>query len=422
MAGRENQTLSETARSELAALDAALCGEAVAPEHGDLADLAALLREDRPRARPELLERLDEQAAARITYRGKARGGRAQPGRATPARRRAVPLRRGLLPAIVVAVAILIVPASLALLGRGATRGVSTSAGAAGASSGGGATSDLGPATRAPFTGTKQGTNDGVVTTPAPRSAPAVPAPPGATPQAVTRPRAVQRTATLELGVASRRLETIDQQVFAIVNSFRGYVQQSSATSGTEQQGSASFQLRLPSADVSGAIAALSQLGRVLSETNTTNDVTEQLSSLQRSLGDARAERSSLLAQLAATSEAQRAASLRARLAAVDGRISRLEGSLGSVENQISYTPIALSLTGERGSGAGAASTGDLTPSGALHDAGAILSAALAVMLLAVAAALPIALAWLLVWGAVSSLRRRQREHALDSGASRASP
>ena len=160
----------------------------------------------------------------------------------------------------------------------------------------------------------------------------------------------------------------------------------------------------------------------MLSETNTTNDVTEQLSSLQRSLGDARAERSSLLAQLAAFPlEAQRAGALRARLAAIDAQISRLQGSLGSLDDQVSYTPIALSLTGERGSGAGAASTGDLTPPGALHDAGALLSAALAVMLLAGAAALPIALAALLVWSALSSLRRRQREQALDSGASRAS-
>ncbi len=423
MARGEHQALSEIARSELDALDAALRGEAVAPEHSDLGDLAVLLREDRPRPRPELRERLDRQAAGKAAHRRTARGGRSQAGGPKPPRRPALGLRRGPLPAIAVVVAVLIVPASLVLLGSGAAdrrsaHSAVAESGSSRVSSAKGATSDLGPAARAPFAGT-QGASAGVVTTPAPHSAPAQPAPPGGAPQAITRPRAVQRTATLEVGVAGSRLQAIDQQVFAIVNSFHGYVQQSSATSGEERQGSASFQLRVPSADISGAIAALSQLGRVLSETNTTNDVTEQLSSLQRSLGDARAERSSLLAQLAATSEAQRAGALHARLAAIDAQISRLQGSLGSLDDQVSYTPIALSLTGERGSGAGSA--GDLTPPGALHDAGALLSAALAVLLLAGAAALPIALAALLVWSALSSLRRRQREQALDSGASRAS-
>ena len=49
-----------------------------------------------------------------------------------------------------------------------------------------------------------------------------------------------------------------------------------------------------------------------------------------------------------------------------------------------------------------------------MRDAGQILSAALAVFLLAAAATLPVAIALLIGWAAVVSLRRRQREQALE--------
>ena len=59
-------------------------------------------------------------------------------------------------------------------------------------------------------------------------------------------------------------------------------------------------------------------LGHVRSENDTTNDVTDQANSLQRSLGDAQAERTSLLTQLAHTSDPRRAAALKAQLRTVE--------------------------------------------------------------------------------------------------------
>ncbi len=117
MARAEQHTLSETARSELAALDAALAGEPVSAQHADLADIALLLREERRRPGPELVARLDELTARRVAER---RGvWRELPrARRAPARRRRVPLGRSAMIAAIAAVLVaLAIPAAFALLG-----------------------------------------------------------------------------------------------------------------------------------------------------------------------------------------------------------------------------------------------------------------------------------------------------------------
>ncbi len=233
--------------------------------------------------------------------------------------------------------------------------------------------------------------------------------------------RRVERTATLELGVAGSAIQSAAQRVFSLVSAFGGYVRESSVSSGPgsaqgsgSAQGGATFDVRVPSGNLSGAIAALSHLGHVRSETNTTNDVTEQLGSLQRSLGDERAQRSSLLKQIASASEEARAAELRGRLRAVEARIAHLEGSLRALRSRIDYTSLALSIAPENGAGASTGSS-DLTPTGAARDAAQILDAAIAIVVLAAAALLPLGIVLAALWWIAMLGRRRMREHALDA-------
>jgi Domain of unknown function (DUF4349) len=225
--------------------------------------------------------------------------------------------------------------------------------------------------------------------------------------------RQVERTASLDVGVAPASIESTAQQVFGLVSAFHGYVMQSSVSSGSAEQGGASFDLRLPSSKLTGALAALAHLGHVRSENDTTNDVTGQFDSLQRSLGDAQAERASLLTRLAHTSDPQRVVALKTRLRALEVRISRVHGELGALSRRIDYTSVAFSLTPERSNGA---TVGDLTPGGAAHDAARILTAALAVLVLASAALLPLAAIAAAAWIALTLTRRRLREQALDAG------
>jgi hypothetical protein len=207
-------------------------------------------------------------------------------------------------------------------------------------------------------------------------------------------------------------MRTAAQRVFTLVSAFGGYVNQSSVSLGSVGQGGgASFDVRVPSANLASAIAALAHLGHVRSETDTTNDVTEQYDSLQRSLADLRAERSSLLRQLAAASEETAAATLKARLHGVETRIAQVQGSLRALTKRIDYTQLALSLTPEAAAGA---SSGALTPGAAAGEAAHILTVALAVLVIALAAVLPVALVVLAAWMPISLTRRRAR--ARDAG------
>jgi hypothetical protein len=200
--------------------------------------------------------------------------------------------------------------------------------------------------------------------------------------------------------------------VFTIVSSFNGYVRQSNVSSGGPGQGGASFDIRVPSANLANAIAALSGLGHVRSENNTTNDVTDQFNSLQSSLAKLRAERASLLKQLARASEGQEEARLKDRLRYVDAQISQQQGALSALSNRINYTALAFALTPEA---AAASKDSELTPGAAARSAAKILEGALAVLVLAAATLLPFALLALVAWVVIASARKRLREQALDA-------
>jgi hypothetical protein len=222
--------------------------------------------------------------------------------------------------------------------------------------------------------------------------------------------RQVEHGASLDIGVAPTAIQNASQRVFALTSVYHGYVQQSSVSSGNSGQTGATFQVSLPSTSLAAAIAAFTQIGHVRSENQTTNDVTAQYGSLQRSLGDVRAERSSLLKQLAAATEEQQADTLKARLGAVERNLAGLQRSLSALVKRVNYTTVALSLTPE----AQGVAAGSLTPGNAVGDAGEILATALAILLLALTAVVPLAAVVIIGWVVVGRTRRRLREQALD--------
>jgi hypothetical protein len=417
--------LTFEAQRELEALEAAVRGEPVAPEHQALAELALALREERPRPNAEFARALDARAAhgfrgAGSEERSGARArealamwplaGRRQadgaPRRRVPRRRLALGLGAGSALAALVVASVFVLSGGRSEhprpgLGPAAVAGPTVSAPAV---SGAGRAGQLGTAERGP-------------------AEPAPPAIAGAEAAPAGAARAVERTATLDVGVSRRSIQSTAGRVFTLVSAFGGYVRQSSVSSGTAGAGSsgpgssgeegASFDVRVPSARLSAAIAALSHLGHVRSETNTTNDVTDQLGALRRALGDLRAERASVLKQLSAASSAERVAALKQRLRALDAQIGRRQAQLRALNARVDYTSLALSLTPEE---SGGASAGNLTPGGAAKDAARILDAALAVLVLAAAALLPLGAIVIAGWSAVALTRRRLREQALDAG------
>jgi hypothetical protein len=404
------------ARRELEAVDWILAGEEVGGEHAPLRDLTVTLRDLRARPSGEFVRALDARAAHGFR-RERAYG---QPRRGEHGRlsvhsilawtrpfaiRPAAGLVLALLAAVAVAVPLLL---------------------AGGREHSGSAGHEVvrGPLEATPLEGEAAHTaKSRAAAAPVPGVSKSAGA--AAMPQAATSTRLVERTATLDVGMAPSAIESGAQRVFTLVSAFGGYVRQSSVSTGeaphaTEPlhgeepaRGGASFDIRVPSANLSGAIAALAHLGHVRSENNTTNDVSEQHGSLRSALSEAQAERSSVLAQLRRAGTEAETSALRTKLRVADARIARLQTELRALDQRVTYTSVALSLTAE--SSAGAAS-GDLTPGGAAHDAEQILDAALAVIVLAAAALVPVAGVVIAAWTAIALTRRRLREHALDAG------
>jgi Domain of unknown function (DUF4349) len=377
-------------RSELQAIDAALAGEVVASEHERLADLARALRSMRARPSAQFAGVLDARAASGFPRRRDRR-------RPAPARARWVPAAG----ATVLAVAA--VGLAVALSGTTGAHRVPAS-GSSVVVPGSRRALQSGPASAAPQARANFG-----------ESQPVTAAQEAQVKGGEAPARQIEHGSSLDVGVAPGAIQSSAQRVFSIAASYGGYVTQSNVSSGSVGQSYASFQLRLPSGRLAGAIAALSHLGRVRSENDTTNDVSGEDESLTRSLGDERAERAGLLRQIAKATEAAELAELHARLHAVEGRIGATEGSLHALQQRVSYSPLALSLTAETAAG-GSTSGSSLTPGSALGVAGHILATGLAVLVIALAAALPLGLAVLAGGAAVSRSRRHVRERALDAG------
>ncbi|HEV2924450.1 MAG TPA: DUF4349 domain-containing protein [Solirubrobacteraceae bacterium] len=387
----EKTRLPAEVERELRAIDAALGGESVAAEHLPLAELALTTQALRPLPSDEFVQALDARAAqgfGRERHEALAQdSGRGSSSARPEGRRRAKKLRSAL-PALALGLAVLVAVAVAVSPSRSGGRRVAQPAPT------GTAAAPRGPLEKAPAEATAG------ASVAAPAFGAGAPA------------RLLERTSTLEIGVAQDSIQSAAQRVFTLASAFGGYVKQSNVSSGGSGQGGATFDVRLPSANLAAAIAALSHLGHVRSENDTTNDVTDQLGSLRRALGGLQAERSSLLRQLAAASEAQQAATLKARLHFVEARISQVQGALRALTARVEDTSLALSLTPESSSGG---ASGDLTPGAAAGDAARILDAALAVLVIGAAAALPLAVIILAGWIAVALLRRRLREQALDA-------
>jgi len=403
MRKRERAAMTAEMQRELDAVDAALRGEAAGGSDPALVDLARTLQAMRPRPSEQAVLSLDARAAAGFRRKGHPKP-RAEPPsgwRAAARLRRAFASKsRNAQLATVLAVALALV--AVAAISQWSPGGETVPQHAERAS---GAPSASGPAVAAPTPASKASA------TQAGTAGREISGASGAGALFGAPARRIERTSTLDLGVTPSSIESSAQRVFTTVSSFNGYVRQSNVSSGA--QAGASFDIRLPTSSLTAGIAALSHLGHVRSENDTTHDLTDQFDSLRRSLGDLRGERASLLRQLAGTADAERAGALKARLRTVEARIAQAQGTLRSLSARVDYTGLSLSLTPEAG---GASSSGDLTPGGAARNAAQILEAALAVLVLAAAALLPVALLCIAAWIAAALTRRRLRERALDAG------
>lgn len=357
---------------ELEAVDAALAGRYVAPEHAELAELALLLRDEKPQPAPAWATHLDRRVEA---------GFPARPRRPRVWLRKAVPA---------LAIAAILTPIiGLAALTDGTNLGSDDS--------GGGTT---GSSESVEGAGLAQ--EDAGVAAPA---APRAGGDPGTDGRANRRQ---ERSAALTLAVRPRDVDRVAGQASAVAADVGGFVQRSNVSSS----GGGFLRLRVPTGELDTAVQRLSRLGRVRDLSRSSVDITAGVVSARERLSDARAERKALLAQLANATTVNETESIRERLEIVSREIAAARASLRRVNNRANFANVDLTLTaaaaGQEDEG------GAWTPGDALDDALRVLEVAAGVLLIAAAIVIPLALVWLLVWLTLRGVTRRRRERALD--------
>jgi hypothetical protein len=363
--------------ASLDAIDAALAGEPVDPSHAEVAELALLLAADRPQIAPGAARELDDRVRTRF---GASVG---------PKRRRAWPMMLGSMAAAAVAVAVvaLVLPSS----NTPAPRTASTPASAQKAPPQGALSTAAASA----------GASGGAASIPAPLQAPG------------TGRQAIQ-SAQLQLSTAPSRIDQVAQEVFDVVGSVHGHVNNSTVTQTGGSDGYANVDLSVPASSLAQAMTQLSRLAhaQVTSRTDGIRDVTDQYGGDQRRLSDAQARRTALLKQLANAQTTEQVNSLNAQIRDADAAISAAQGALASLTRQVNNVEIGLTINAAP---VPVAHSTGFTIGKAAHDAGRVLVVAAGVALIVLAVLVPVGLLAALLWWAGAAVRRRRREQALDA-------
>jgi hypothetical protein len=410
----------------LMAVDATLAGDPVDPEYAELAELALILRRERPRTSDAFTARLDEQVQRRFA-------------RPAPAAR-GTGLRRWLygsmagLAAAGAATALVIVIASGG--GGGANNGLVATFGSAGSASSSSAAAQAAPGVSSAST-TASAARSGSVAPDFKRLASgaqspsahgsassaassAASSPPGS--QAVipspTIPgkRQVVQSAQLALSAPASKIDDVSQQIFNVVGQEKGYVNSSNVTSSGEPGSSAYFELSVPSANLAATLTDLSRLrgAHVVSRTDQTNDITAQVGGAGQKLAEARALRSSLLKQLANATTSEQVTSIQARLHDSNASIASDLSTLRGLQRQVAYSKVQVNLESPGAPAPVKHHSSGFTIGKAAHDAGRVLVVVAGVALIVLAVMVPVGLvAALLAWAGFT-VRRRRRDQALD--------
>jgi Domain of unknown function (DUF4349) len=264
---------------------------------------------------------------------------------------------------------------------------------------------ELGPSSRS----APSATSKGPAASAGSAAAPSIAAP-SATGASSAPGRVQQLAASVTLASTPQNLQATSDQVAQLTVRDGGYVQSSNVQ--VQQQGTseATLALRLPSARLAAALAAIGRLAPVRAENQSLQDITGAYNAAHRQLSDAEAEQRALLRALAsATTEAQ-IESLHARLAASRAAISRAQSSVNSITARASTSEVEVSIVGDT-----RADSEGLTLHKGLHDAGQVLLVVVIAILILAAVLVPLALLVAGVAGARRTWRRYQRERALDA-------
>jgi Domain of unknown function (DUF4349) len=231
-----------------------------------------------------------------------------------------------------------------------------------------------------------------------------------AAPQALSPAgRKVERNTQLQLSTSRDDVQLVADNVIATTQRFGGIVD-SSQISTSDSEASAVFAVRIPTARLDDAVAALSKLAHVASLSEGSTDITGSFVSVADRLKDARAERRALLKALGRATTTQEVDAIKARLRDNRSQIAALKGELNALRRRANLARVDVTVAGNGKKSSG----GAWTPGDAANDALRVLEVTAGVLLIAFAVALPLAALGGAAGLVARSTRRRRREGALD--------
>ncbi len=400
--GRADEPLDPEVQRELAAIDAALAGGPVDTDFDRLATLVRDLRDERELPTPEFSARLDLWAAEGFP-RGRAPTQRRTTGASPLARLRerlaATPGRRILAPAGAAATLLVVIAVGVSQIPSGTVE-QSDDDGAVSTQSGGGGEAAVEES--------------------------AGPARLQAQAEALDRrasdipfgQRKIARRVDLKLATSPEKFRGAANEVLDVVRDHRGFVSQSRVSGGDpdvkrSRTGQARFELRIPAGELSSALAALSDLGNVVSRTDGQIDITGRFVSTKQRIADLEASRGRLLRELETAYTTTEQDAIERQLQIVEAQLADAGEELGDLQKRVQLVPVTVTITADRtideADDEGAWSIGD-----AFDDAGRVLEVVAGVLVVSAAVVIPVGLLVLLAWLTAREIARRRRESALD--------
>ena len=223
--------------------------------------------------------------------------------------------------------------------------------------------------------------------------------------------RDVERAADMVLGTEPSGVGVAVGKVLEAVHQYDGIVLSSSVRGGSEGDAGARFDLLIPSARLSDALAAFSGIAEVRSRHEASNDITAPTNSVGEGLQDSHARIDALLNELADSETETEREAVEAQLRSERRHAAVLKTQLSNLQRRANLSRISLRI--ETGASAAPSSGGSWGAGDALDDAGRILAVAAGVTIVGLAILAPIALLALLFWLGNRAWVRARRERAL---------
>ena len=240
---------------------------------------------------------------------------------------------------------------------------------------------------------------------PAPTTVP--PVPPADEQLKPGQERIQEQSASMELSTEPDDVDHVADEVFDVVDRYEGIVVSSNVDTSSEKA-RASFDLRIPTANLQAALADLSDLASVSSRNEGVLDITAPFITAEERYEDAKAEVDALLEELGEADSVSEIASIREQLALARPELAAARAELGALKQRADFSTLSLAVVGD-GDGDGW-SLGD-----AADDALSVLEDVLGAGLVTLAVIVPLGAIAALAWFGFGALRRRRRESALDN-------